>query len=689
MHNSESIVSFASCIPSLVAVLKSLGYEYDLKSTSVLNQVVSKLPPNMKESWFFHSVKKWWRQPAVLDFNDWLRDKAEAHELMRVSQNKSQPEETPKTGFHKPPTKIFAAASKVEKPLYAPCLQCKGKHPLWSCSVFKEQTPTQRAQFSAQNRLCFACFQPDHKFRNCPKARKCTKPGCDSTHNVLLHGAEKIFSVRSASKELSNSNNPSHSNSNSTAPPNRNKPQTSSSNVAGSPSYKKLTGLLPLLQLEISSPTDMTTDLVMCDSCCTYSWVSAGLAQRLNLTGQKLDILVNGFNSTESVPTQQVEVNVFAKFEQHEYSFRVTPFVKDSLSVGSETIDVPILQDWFPHLQSIKPIVYNYSDVEMMLEQDVFHAIKPLEYFQGRNQNTPVAVSKPIGWVLSGPLPSPIGVRATNFKCNEDVALADPVNKWYELYSYGTFKQADPRSSADKRTQKFLDSTTLHDGSRSVVGMLWAEDNTQFPDEFYASLVQFKSLEKRLEKDLNLKTQYVSDIRSDVEKGYVVPVSPHDSKNRSDREWYVPHHPVLNPNKPGNFRRVLNGASNFHGKLLNNSLLVGPDLLQNLLFVLMRFREHKYAISADIEGMFMQVGLLESDQRSLRFLWREDPTSDVSVFQYARHIVGAKDSPTLGYYALRRTPVENQDRYPDAACAMLNNFYMDDYLGSVKIQKLL
>ena len=264
--------------------------------------------------------------------------------------------------------------------------------------MFKEKTPTQLAQFSAQNRLCFACFQPDHMFRKSPKARKCTKTGCESTHNVLLHGAEKVFIVRSTNKELNDSNNASHSNSNITAPPNWNKPQTSSSNVAGSPSYKKLTGLLPVLQLEISSHTDLTTALVMGASCCTHSWVSAGLAQRLNLTGQKLDNLVNGFNSTESVPTQQVEVNVFAnfaKFEHHEYSFRVTSFVKDSLSVGSETIDINI-QDRFPHLQPIKPIVYNYSDVEMILRQDVFHAIKPLEYFQGRNQNTPVAVRMPI-----------------------------------------------------------------------------------------------------------------------------------------------------------------------------------------------------------------------------------------------------------------------------------------------------
>ena len=63
-HNLVSIIIiFASCISSLVAVLKSLGYEYDLKSTSVLNQL-SKMPPNMKESWPLHSLKKCWSGEA-------------------------------------------------------------------------------------------------------------------------------------------------------------------------------------------------------------------------------------------------------------------------------------------------------------------------------------------------------------------------------------------------------------------------------------------------------------------------------------------------------------------------------------------------------------------------------------------------------------------------------------------------
>ena len=118
------------------------------------------------------------------------------------------------------------------------------------------------------------------------------------------------------------------------------------------------------------------------------------------------------------------------------------------------------------------------------------------------------------------------------------------------------------------------------------------------------------------------------------------------------------HHPVLNPKKSGKVRRVLNGAAKFHGASLNKSLLTGPDLLQNLIYVLLRFRQHPYAVSADIEGMFLQVGVLPSDQPSLRFLWREYPTTNV-----------ARD---------------NAKFYPEAAKAVLENFYMDDYLDSVE-----
>ena len=107
-------------------------------------------------------------------------------------------------------------------------------------------------------------------------------------------------------------------------------------------------------------------------------------------------------------------------------------------------------------------------------------------------------------------------------------------------------------------------------------------------------------------------------------------------------------------------------------------------MLQNLIYVLLGFRQHPFAVSADIEGMFLQVGVLPCDQPSLRFLWREDPTSNVVVHQYTRQIFGAKDSPTCANYALQRTARDNAKEYPEAAKAVLENFYMGDYLDSVE-----
>ena len=66
------------------------------------------------------------------------------------------------------------------------------------------------------------------------------------------------------------------------------------------------------------------------------------------------------------------------------------------------------------------------------------------------------------------------------------------------------------------------------------------------------------------------------------------------------------------------------------------------------------------------------------------FLWGEDPTLNVVVHKYTRHIFGAKDSPTCANYTLQRTASDNAKEYREARKAFLENFYMDDYLDSVE-----
>ena len=122
------------------------------------------------------------------------------------------------------------------------------------------------------------------------------------------------------------------------------------------------------------------------------------------------------------------------------------------------------------------------------------------------------------------------------------------------------------------------------------------------------------------------------------------------------------------PHKSDKVRSVLNGAAKFHGESLKNAfLLTRPDLQQNLIHILIRFRQFKYAVPADIEGSFLQVGVNPYDRRSLHFLWREDPASEIAVYQNARHIFGSKYSPTCANYALKYSGTDNQNNFPQAA----------------------
>ena len=90
-------------------------------------------------------------------------------------------------------------------------------------------------------------------------------------------------------------------------------------------------------------------------------------------------------------------------------------------------------------------------------------------------------------------------------------------------------------------------------------------------------------------------------------------------------------------------------AAKFLGVSLNDMLLQGPDLNNNLIGVLMRCREEPVAIVADIESMFHQVRVDPEDCDALRFLWW--PSGDLSQspeeYKMVVHVFGATSSPVV------------------------------------------
>ena len=154
-------------------------------------------------------------------------------------------------------------------------------------------------------------------------------------------------------------------------------------------------------------------------------------------------------------------------------------------------------------------------------------------------------------------------------------------------------------------------------------------------------------------------------------------------KNITKQKWFFPHYELVNPNKPGRVRRKSNAAAKSNGVCLNDKLLREPDSLGSLLGILLRCREKPVVLMADIESMFMQVGVRAQDRRYLRFLWTNHEFEEPEVYEYQRHKFGAKDSPTCAIYALQQTARDHKTEFPAASEAVFEDFYMDDFIKSV------
>ena len=91
-------------------------------------------------------------------------------------------------------------------------------------------------------------------------------------------------------------------------------------------------------------------------------------------------------------------------------------------------------------------------------------------------------------------------------------------------------------------------------------------------------------------------------------------------------------------------------------------LLTGLDLLCNLLGVFNQFHERKHPITADFEGMYIQVSVNTEYRKFLRFLWgAEEP---VIFFSTLGFVFRAKSSPTCAIYGFRTCANDKAKNYP-------------------------
>ena len=213
----------------------------------------------------------------------------------------------------------------------------------------------------------------------------------------------------------------------------------------------------------------------------------------------------------------------------------------------------------------------------------------------------------------------------------------------------------------------------------------WIKDPGNRPNNVNVAKAKLRSTERRLSKLSNDHQQAYRNQMKDMEqRGVSRKLTDEEMQKHEGPVHYIHHHEVLKPDSMSTpVRIVFNSSASFMGHALNGYWAKGPDFINNMFGILVRFREHPVAITADISKMYNSILMSERDQHVHRYLWRGLQTS-CEPNHYALTAVpfGDRPSDTTAMTALHSIAKMHEKDHPKAAKAIIDNTYVDDLIQS-------
>ena len=235
--------------------------------------------------------------------------------------------------------------------------------------------------------------------------------------------------------------------------------------------------------------------------------------------------------------------------------------------------------------------------------------------------------------------------------------------------------------------QEYLrDSVTRQTDGTYLVKFPWKPAHPVLPMNKSTCERRVRALARKLNNTPDMLQVYNGIIEEQLRRGFIEKVP--DSE-LSIPCHYIPHHGVHKDSVTTPLRIVYDCSSREakHLASLNDCLEIGPPFLQQLPAILLRFRTHKFGISADIEKAFLHVQLHHSDRDFTRFLWPccpSDPESPLQTYRFRAVLFGSASSPFMLYAALY---------YHLTQCSstvskdLLQNLYVDNILSGCSTEE--
>lgn len=624
-----------------IRALDALQDKTNQRCALVIFIMSAKLDPITSRAWEKEKVNI--ENPCLQDFIDFLASRSELLQTIEFtsrSEGKSSVSGTRSNEFsnnRKSNTKSFLTTSAGK------CTFCQGDHYIQNCPKFVGLNPQERAEQVKNRKMCLNCLKPGHFVSEC-KQRSCLK--CQGRHNTLLHfeKAEHPSSHKSVA--------------------------LCASRKTGIPNVLLSTALVTTKSLKHGCRTIR----VILDSCSQTSFITEEICNSLKLNKQPTNFTVAGINQSLSDANYRCEIEIESQRTNFNcrISCLVVPEITDPMPNGS--IDT----DGFQIPSNIKladPTFHIPGKVDMLIGGDWFWSLLCVGQIK-LNEVGLVVQKTRLGWIVGGPLDLP---EPRFVQCN----IARISNLELCLQQFWSLEEVDHLKSVSVEEKAFddhfLQTVQRNADGRFVVNIPLKRDPAILGDSRHLAERRLLNLEKRFKKFPSLKNDYVAFLEEYERLGHMSKV-----ENESDVEnsYYLAHHCVVKEESTTTKVRVVfdGSAKASNGLSINDIQIVGSQLQDDLFDILLRFRKHRYILSADAEKMYRQV-LVDPEQRQLqRILWRSNPEEPIQVYELNTVTYGTKAASFLAIRVFVQLALEVEDELPEIAKIIRRDFYVDDLL---------
>lgn len=212
------------------------------------------------------------------------------------------------------------------------------------------------------------------------------------------------------------------------------------------------------------------------------------------------------------------------------------------------------------------------------------------------------AIETYLGWTIMGEVPS----DGSDGLATQTVSMMQRETCISDLWNLDIIGIKDPvteksRRDHDEVMQRFVETITTNDEGRYEVKLPWVETHPALPTNFDLAEKRFLTTTRRL-KTSDMYMDYDRVLQDWREEGIIELVPANERENRSH---YLPHRGVVKLGSSTPLRPVFDAsAKGSESPSLNECLEKGPNLIELISAILLRFRKAKIGVVADIRFFY-------------------------------------------------------------------------------------